>query len=394
MSGSTATLGMVSGSAATSGMVSGIAAVLGAGTIGAGWAARLALMGWEVRVFDPEGAEDLPETLARARASLPALYDVPLPPEGRVLRAATIPEAVTGADWVQEAAPDRLELKRKLFQLVQAHVAPGVLLASSSAGHDIAALRGCATRPEQALRLRPVDPVYLMPTLRVEGQGAEARLASIGMGQGDVAAATSLAAIGGGEPEARDAALVTILRGLKDRGAALAAPIIAHQAALSPAPADPDARVIPVTLDRQVPVTWVDYNGHMNEARFVTAFSEAADRLLLWAGMDAAAIAAGHSVFTVETHVRYLSEVQIGDRIQVTTRVLAGGGRKFHIWHELWVGDTLCATGEQLLLHVDLETRRSALPPPAMADWLARAAANHAALPTPEGLGRHVGQRP
>lgn len=374
--------------------MSGIAAILGAGTIGAGWAARLALMGWEVRVFDPGGAGNLPDTLARARASLPALYDVPLPPEGRIARAATIPEAVAGAHWVQEAAPDRLDLKRKLFQTAQAHVAPDALLASSSAGHDLAALRGCATTPAQIQRLRPVDPAYLLPVVALEGQGAEALLASVGMGPGDVAAAASLAALAGPDPASRDAALVTTLRGLKARGAALTAPILTHEASLAPPPPDPAAPVIPVTLDRQVPVTWVDYNGHMNEARFVTAFSKAADRLLLWAGMDAAAIAAGHSVFTVETHVRYLSEVQIGDRIRVTTRVLEGGGRKFHIWHELWVAETLCATGEQLLLHVDLTTRRSALPPPAMADWLARAAMAHAALPLPEGLGRHVGQRP
>jgi carnitine 3-dehydrogenase len=374
--------------------MSGIAAVLGAGKIGAGWAARLALMGWEVRVFDPEGVGTLPETLARARASLPALYDVPLPPQGRITRAATIPEAVAGAHWVQEAAPDRLELKRKLFQKVQAHVAADARIASSSAGHDLAALRGCASRPAQIVRLRPVDPVYLMPVLALEGQGAEALAAPVGMGPGDIEAARALALLGGADPVARDAALVTLLRGLKARAAAMAAPILAHEAMLAPAAPDPSAPVIPVTLDRQVPVTWVDYNGHMNEARFVTAFSEAADRLLFWAGMDAAAIARGHSVFTVETHVRYLSEVQIGDPIRVTTRVLDGGGRKVHIWHEFWVGDRLCATGEQLLLHVDLSTRRSTLPPPAIADWLARAAAAHAALPLPEGLGRHVGQRP
>jgi acyl-CoA thioesterase FadM/lysophospholipase L1-like esterase len=175
----------------------------------------------------------------------------------------------------------------------------------------------------------------------------------------------------------------------KTFGAVMAEAVAAR---LSPPVPAPDTPLAPVTLDRTVPPAWADYNGHMNEAHFVSAFSAAADRLLLWAGMDAAAIAAGQSVFTVETHVRYLAEVQIGDRIRVTTRVLEGGTRKFHIWHELFVGETLCATGEQLLLHVDLTTRRPASPPPAMANWLARAARAHAALPLPEGLGRHVGQ--
>lgn len=377
------------------------AAILGAGPIGAGWAARLALMGWDVRVFDPGGAPQLDATLSRARDSLPALYDVSLPPEGRVIRADTIPEAVADAKWICDAAPDRPDLKATLLQAVQAHVAPDAILALSGAGQDLVALRGAVARPDQIVHIRPVDPVYLIPVVTLAGTPAAmaraaALLAQIGMAAGDGLAASSLATLGGPDPDPapRDAALVALLRAMKSRAAPLVAPILAHEMALAPSAPDPDLPEIPVTLERQVPVTWVDYNGHMNEARFVTAFSKAADRLLFWAGMDAAAIVAGQSVFTVETHVRYLAEVQIGDRIRVTTRVLEGGGRKFHIWHALFVGDTLCATGEQLLLHVDLATRRSALPPTGMADWLTRAARAHAALPLPVGLGRHVGQRP
>jgi carnitine 3-dehydrogenase len=298
-----------------------------------------------------------------------------------------------------------LELKRKLFQQVQAHASEAAILASSSAGLTAAELQGCAARPGQILRACPVNPVYLIPQVLLEGTErtdpgmiARARqvLADIGLapvealsGAGLVATATEGAA---GLAE-RDNTLVALLRSLKARGGPLAAPILAHEVALAPPAPDPETSEPPLTLDQQVPISWVDYNGHMNEARYLTAFSAAADRLLLWAGMDAACIAAGQSVFTVETHIRYLAEVHIGDRIRVTTRVLQGGGRKFHIWHAMSVGDILCATGEQLLLHVDLTTRRSTLPPPAMARWLSRAAASHAARPLPEGMGRHVGQR-
>lgn len=240
--------------------------------------------------------------------------------------------------------------------------------------------------------LAPV-PVIEVGTLDDAFAGAEARQDGLARHLADVADR-----IGAGFLDAGAFASVSPVDGVHwdaaahhALGAAMARAVAAR---LSPPAADPDASEAPVTLEQTVPAAWADYNGHMNEAHFVTAFSRAADRLLLWAGMDAAAIAAGQSVFTVETHVRYLSEVQIGDRIRVTTRVLQGGGRKFHIWHELFVGDTLCATGEQLLLHVDLSTRRSTEPRPAMARWLSRAAAAHAGLPLPEGLGRHVAQRP
>lgn len=166
----------------------------------------------------------------------------------------------------------------------------------------------------------------------------------------------------------------------------------AKPAGALPAP-DPSAPKPPVTLDRVVPEAWSDYNGHMNEAFYLTAFSEATDQLLDWAGMDADCIAQGYSIFTVETHIRNLAEVNIGDRIVVTTRVIAGGDKKFHVWQELRVDGQLCATSEQLLLHMDLNTRRSAPPRADVAAWLGAAAAAHGGLPMPEGLGRSVGQR-
>jgi len=380
------------------------AAVLGAGAFGAGWAARFALMGWNVRVFDPDGdaLPDVEATLIRARATLPALYDVALPPDGRVIAVSTIGEAVAGVDWVQDSTPEDPDRKANVLQQVQARCSRHAVIACSAAGPGIDAFRGGATRPEQILRIRAFDPVYLIPRVQIDGADpatlarADTILRGIGVAPGpaEPAAALHAATSDPAQPEAwRDATIVALLRALKSRDAPLAAPIRAHEAALAPPAPDPDLPAPPVTLHRQVPVTWADYNGHMTEAQYLTAFSEAADRLLLWAGMDAAAIAAGVSVFTVETHIRHLAEVQIGDRIRVSTRVLQGGGRKLHLWHALCVGDTPCATGEQLLLHVDLATRRSAPPPAAIADWLARAAAAHAALPVPEGLGRHVGQR-
>ena len=53
--------------------MAGHVAIIGGGVIGGGWAARFALMGWEVRVFDPapEAARRVQEVLAGAREALP-----------------------------------------------------------------------------------------------------------------------------------------------------------------------------------------------------------------------------------------------------------------------------------------------------------------------------------
>ena len=147
------------------------AAILGGGVIGGGWAARFVLMGWDVRVFDPgEGAEAAVRAmLDRARAALPALYDVALPAEGRLTFHDTISDAVAGAAWIQESVPERLALKRKLYQQVQAVCDPVAIIGSSTSGFTPSELQGCATTPEQIVVAHPFNPVYLLPLVELVG---------------------------------------------------------------------------------------------------------------------------------------------------------------------------------------------------------------------------------
>jgi carnitine 3-dehydrogenase len=146
-----------------------------------------------------------------------------------------------------------------------------------------------------------------------------------------------------------------------------------------------------LTQTRVVPLDWTDYNGHMTESRYLDAFAQSTDRLMLIIGCTPEYIASGGSFFTAETHIRHIDEVHAGHPIQVKTRVIMGAGKKMHLWHEMYEGDRLLATGEHMLLHVDLETRRSAPPPAHIEANLVKIAEAHAALPAPEGLGRAIG---
>jgi carnitine 3-dehydrogenase / betainyl-CoA thioesterase len=147
-----------------------------------------------------------------------------------------------------------------------------------------------------------------------------------------------------------------------------------------------------VTLRRAVPLDWTDYNGHMNEARYLQAFCDASDRFMELIGCDADYIASGGSYFTAETHIRHLQEVHAGARIQVRTRVLQGQGKKMHLWHEMYQGADLLATGEHMLIHVSLESRRPSVPGPVVEAALTRIAQAQAGLAMPEGAGRFVGE--
>ena len=103
------------------------AAILGGGVIGGGWAARFLLMGWDVRVFDPdpEAERKINEVLTNARRSLPGLSDGAMPDEGRMSFHADLADAVGPADWIQESVPERLEIKHKVFASVQAALSRG-----------------------------------------------------------------------------------------------------------------------------------------------------------------------------------------------------------------------------------------------------------------------------
>ena len=201
--------------------------------------------------------------------------------------------------------------------------------------------------------------------------------------------------------KARDDNLVGMMRALKANDWGAGAVMNAHEAQLRSgtvlgAHADDltDLSAPVLTVRRAVPLDWTDYNGHMNEARYLQAFGDATDRFMALIGCDADYIATGGSYFTAETHIRHVDEAGAGAVIEVRTQVLSGAGKKLHLFHEMYEGARLLATGEHFLLHVSLETRRPSEPVEAIAAALGRIATAHAALPVPEGVGRAVGQRP
>lgn len=145
------------------------AAIIGGGVIGGGWAARFLLMGWDVRVFDPdpEAERKISEVLKNARRSLPGLSDVALPTEGNLSFHEKMSEAVQDVDWIQESVPERLELKRKVYQALQEHCPQDAVIGSSTSGFKPSELQGCASRPEQIVVTHPFNPVYLLPLVEL-----------------------------------------------------------------------------------------------------------------------------------------------------------------------------------------------------------------------------------
>lgn len=197
----------------------------------------------------------------------------------------------------------------------------------------------------------------------------------------------------------RDDNLVALLQALRSREYGAGAVLRTHEARLfteaAPATIDPDPTRPLRLYETTVDPSWVDYNGHMTEARFGDVFGYATDAFLRHVGLDAAYLGHGHSTYTVETHIRYLREVAALQPLSVETQVLGSDEKRLHLFHTMAHGVTgkELATGEHMLIHVDTHAGRACAWVEPLAEQLAAAAAAHATLPVPDGAGRAISLR-
>jgi 3-hydroxybutyryl-CoA dehydrogenase len=147
-------------------------AVLGAGTMGHGIAQVAAQLGCAVALYDVELA-----AADRGRAKIAAnlakgvelgkvsadLRDVTL---ARLRTTADLADACAGADLVVEAAPEKLEIKRQIFEAVD-RAAPGALLATNTSSLSIASIASAVADPSRVVGMHFFNPVHLMKLVEI-----------------------------------------------------------------------------------------------------------------------------------------------------------------------------------------------------------------------------------
>lgn len=147
-------------------------AVVGVGAIGASWAALFAARGHDVVASDPRPDVDR-ELAASVERIWPSLDRQGLVAPGasdRITVVADPAEAADGADFVQESAPERLEVKHQLYRVLDEVAAPEAIIASSSSGLTPTDLQqACSHHPERVLIGHPFNPPHLVPLVEVVG---------------------------------------------------------------------------------------------------------------------------------------------------------------------------------------------------------------------------------
>ncbi|MGD9998772.1 MAG: thioesterase family protein [Ilumatobacteraceae bacterium] len=202
---------------------------------------------------------------------------------------------------------------------------------------------------------------------------------------------SGLVELTGGDPDA----IIAVMRSLRASGIG-AGPVVAEHearryAARGITPWQPGDEVeAPLALyDARVEPDWVDYNGHMTEAAYLTAAGWASDALFRYIGDDEAYRAAGHSFFTIETHIHYLLEMNVHEPLHFTTQLLGADAKRMHLLHEMFHGDSgkMVCSVEQMLVHVDMNAGRSAPMLPDVAAAVDAIWQSHRSLPRSSFVG-------
>jgi carnitine 3-dehydrogenase len=482
--------------------------LLGGGVIGGGWAARFLLNGVDVKLYDPdpEAPRKVGEVITNGRRALAKLYMPSLPAEGTLTFVDSPEEAATDVQFVQESAPERMELKQMLLRRAAAVAGPAVVFGSSTSGLLPSVMQEGMAHPERLVVGHPFNPVYLMPLVEICGGDATSEATkqraaevyeAIGMRplhldkeidgfvadrlmealwrealwliNDGVATAEQIDdamrfgpglrwsfmgtllvyRIAGGEagmrhfmaqfgpalkwpwskltdvPELtdelldmivsqsdaqagtatmrelealRDDCLVAVMQGLRTANYGAGEVLHAYERTLferlGATAAEPDVSGPMRLHDVRVPTEWVDYNGHVNDSRYFQLSSETIDRLLRFIGMDDAYLAGGHSWFTVESHVNFAGQARAGDHLYCTVQLLSHDQKRMRVFTSMHraTDDTMVATAEHMLLHVDTTADKAVPAATEMVAALDRIAAHHASIPAPANAGRSVGQ--
>lgn len=140
---------------------------------------------------------------------------------------------------------------------------------------------------------------------------------------------------------------------------------------------------LPAYAEQPVPVAFEDANGHLNVRHYTGIASEGLDESLVPQGISQNWPAKGHACFSAEHHLVYLAEMRTGDKMSTRVRLLGRSERAVHALAYL-LDDThqrLSFVMEEIFLHIDMETRRTAPWPADVAAALDERIAEDARLP-------------
>ncbi len=147
------------------------------------------------------------------------------------------------------------------------------------------------------------------------------------------------------------------------------------------------------TGGRTVPPEWIDYIGHMMDAYYFVALTEATEAFLDHLGLgEGYRAGSGCGMYTVESHLCFSASVRAGEVLTYDSQLLGADEKRLHVFHRMSQAGSgaVAATGELMFLHVNIDTERVVPMPSERWQAVRTLAAAHAGLPAPPGAGRRI----
>jgi 3-hydroxybutyryl-CoA dehydrogenase len=148
-------------------------AVLGAGTMGHGVAHAAAASGFETRLYDVSDA-----SLTKARTQIDAILrkavelgkmqttdaDAAM---GRLSTSSDIAQVLGDADLVIETAPERIDIKLKLFADIERHAPASAIVGSNTSALSITEMAATLSDPSRVAGMHFFNPVHKMKLIEI-----------------------------------------------------------------------------------------------------------------------------------------------------------------------------------------------------------------------------------
>ena len=144
---------------------------IGAGPIGGGWTAHFLAQGYNVNAYlhSENEIKAFKSILKTAWVSLSELGLAEGASIDNLNITTNLEESLKGTDFVQESAPERLEVKQALYQKLGELVASNVVISSSTSGLTMTEIQKQCSTPERTVIGHPFNPPYLLPLVEIVG---------------------------------------------------------------------------------------------------------------------------------------------------------------------------------------------------------------------------------
>ena len=145
-------------------------AVIGAGTIGASWAACFLANGLDVTAVDPGRDEaDLRRAVDEMLPALESLGLAARADSSRLQFSTQLGGELAASQFVQENVPERLTVKRETLRALESFIEPQVVVSSSSTAMLPSDIQAEARHPQRVIVGHPFNPPHLIPLVEIAG---------------------------------------------------------------------------------------------------------------------------------------------------------------------------------------------------------------------------------